>query len=39
MRVGQPIPTAGLTLRDMEALSAQVQRALEDLYYRSDFKS
>jgi 1-acyl-sn-glycerol-3-phosphate acyltransferase len=39
MRVGQPIPTAGLTLRDMEALSARVQRALEDLYYRSDFKS
>ena len=39
MRVGEPIPTAGLTLRDMEALSAQVQRALEDLYYRSEFKS
>ena len=39
MRVGEPIPTAGLTLRDMEALSAQVQRALEDLYYRSDLKS
>jgi 1-acyl-sn-glycerol-3-phosphate acyltransferase len=32
MRVGTPIPTAGLTLRDMEALSAQVERALEDLY-------
>ena len=39
MRVGEPIPTAGRTLRDMEALSAQVQRALEDLYYRSEFKS
>ena len=39
MRVGEPIPTAGLTLRDMEALSAQVQRALEDLYYWSEFKS
>ena len=34
MRVGEPIPTAGLTLRDMEALSRKVQRALEDLYYR-----
>ena len=35
MRVGDPIPTAGLTLRDLEALSAKVQKALEDLYYRS----
>ena len=35
MRVGDPIPTAGLTLRDLEALSARVQKALEDLYYRS----
>jgi len=34
MRVGEPIPTAGLTLRDMEALSAKVQKALRDLYYR-----
>jgi 1-acyl-sn-glycerol-3-phosphate acyltransferase len=34
MRVGEPISTAGLTMRDMEALSAQVQKALEDLYYR-----
>jgi 1-acyl-sn-glycerol-3-phosphate acyltransferase len=34
MRVGEPIPTAGLTLRDMEPLSAKVQKALEDLYYR-----
>lgn len=34
MRVGQPIPTAGLTLRDLETLSAKVQRAMEDLYYR-----
>lgn len=39
MRVGEPIPTAGLTLRDMEALSARVQRALEDLYYRPEFQS
>jgi 1-acyl-sn-glycerol-3-phosphate acyltransferase len=34
MRVGEPIPTTGLTLRDMEALSAKVQKALEDLYYQ-----
>ena len=35
MRVGEPISTAGLTIRDMETLSAKVQKALEDLYYRS----
>jgi 1-acyl-sn-glycerol-3-phosphate acyltransferase len=34
MRVGAPIPTAGLTIRDMESLSARVQKAVEDLYYR-----
>jgi len=34
MRVGEPIPTAGLTLRDMETLSAKVQSALENLYYQ-----
>jgi 1-acyl-sn-glycerol-3-phosphate acyltransferase len=33
MRVGAPIPTTGLTLRDMETLSGKVQKALEDLYY------
>ena len=33
MRVGEPISTAGLKLRDMEALSAKVKKALEDLYY------
>ncbi len=33
MRVGEPISTAGLTMRDMEALSAKVQSALETLYY------
>jgi len=33
MRVGEPISTAGLTMRDLEALSARVQRAMEDLYY------
>ncbi len=36
MRVGEPIPTTGLTLRDMDELSAKVQKALEDLYYRSE---
>jgi 1-acyl-sn-glycerol-3-phosphate acyltransferase len=36
MRVGEPISTTGLTMRDMEALSARVQKALEDLYYRPD---
>jgi 1-acyl-sn-glycerol-3-phosphate acyltransferase len=33
MRVGEPISTAGLTMRDMEAVSAKVKRAMEDLYY------
>ena len=36
MRLGEPIPTAGLTLRDMEVLSTRVQKALEDLYYRPE---
>ncbi len=31
MRVGEPIPTAGLTGHDMQALSDKVQRAVEDL--------
>lgn len=35
MRVGEPISTKGLTLRDLEALSAKVQKAVEDLYYRA----
>ncbi len=33
MRVGEPIPTAGLKGHDMEALAAKVQRAMEELYY------
>jgi 1-acyl-sn-glycerol-3-phosphate acyltransferase len=33
MRVGDPISTVGMTLRDMDVLSAKVQKALEDLYY------
>jgi 1-acyl-sn-glycerol-3-phosphate acyltransferase len=32
MRVGDPISTDGLTLKDMDSLSAQVQKAMEDLY-------
>ena len=32
MLVGEPIATAGLTLRDMETLSAKVQRAMEGMY-------
>ena len=39
MRVGEPISTAGLTVRDMEALSAKVQKAMEDLYYAPDAQS
>ena len=35
MRVGEPIPTAGLTGHDLQALSAKVQKSVEDLYYRS----
>jgi 1-acyl-sn-glycerol-3-phosphate acyltransferase len=34
MRVGEPISTLGMTLRDMETLSARVQKELEALYYR-----
>ena len=34
MRVGDPIATAGLTLRDLEMLSARVQKAMVELYYR-----
>jgi 1-acyl-sn-glycerol-3-phosphate acyltransferase len=32
MRVGQPISTAGYTLRNMDALSDRVHQAVEDLY-------
>ena len=34
--MGEPISTAGRTLRDMEAVSAKVQKAMEDLYYAND---
>jgi 1-acyl-sn-glycerol-3-phosphate acyltransferase len=33
MRVGEPIATAGLSLRNMELLSAEVQKSLEEMYY------
>ena len=33
MRVGEPISTAGLTIRDLEALSARGEKAVEELYY------
>ena len=33
MRVGKPIPTAGLTVRDLESVSSRVKNALEELYY------
>jgi len=36
MRVGQPISTAGYSLREMETLSAKVHQAMEDLYYKSN---
>jgi len=32
MRVGEPIPTAGLTLQDTEAVSAKVRAAIEALH-------
>ena len=34
MRIGEPIPTAGLMLHDMDTLSANVKSALEALYYK-----
>ena len=33
VRVGEPISTAGLTMRDLEAVSAKVKKAMEELYY------
>jgi 1-acyl-sn-glycerol-3-phosphate acyltransferase len=33
MRVGQPISTAGLTMRDMETVSEKVKAEMEKLYY------
>lgn len=34
MRVGQPISTAGMTMRDLEAVSGKVKLEMEKLYYR-----
>ncbi len=34
MRVGEPISTAGYSLREMETLSGKVHQAMADLYYR-----
>jgi 1-acyl-sn-glycerol-3-phosphate acyltransferase len=31
--LGQPIPTAGLSLHDIEALGRRVQQAIERMYY------
>ncbi|MFZ0317782.1 MAG: lysophospholipid acyltransferase family protein [Candidatus Sulfotelmatobacter sp.] len=33
MRVGRPISTSGLKIKDMETVSAEVKKAIEDLYY------
>jgi 1-acyl-sn-glycerol-3-phosphate acyltransferase len=33
MRVGEPISTAGLKMKDLEAVTARVRKAMEDLYY------
>jgi 1-acyl-sn-glycerol-3-phosphate acyltransferase len=34
MRVGEPISTSGMTIRNMEELSKRVQQELERLYYQ-----
>lgn len=33
MRVGEPISTTGLKMRDLEAVSDKVKKAIEELYY------
>jgi len=33
MRVGEPISTTGLKMKDLQTVSAKVQKALENLYY------
>jgi len=35
MRIGEPISTTGMTMRDLATLSAKVQKALEELYHRA----
>jgi 1-acyl-sn-glycerol-3-phosphate acyltransferase len=39
VRVGEPIPTVGLTLRDMESLSAKVEKNLRELHDRATIKN
>jgi 1-acyl-sn-glycerol-3-phosphate acyltransferase len=34
MRMGQPISTAGLKMKDLEAVSEKVRKAMENLYYK-----
>ena len=34
MRVGEPISTAGYSVRETEGLSGKVQKAVQDLYYK-----
>src|SRR6266567_5107633 len=34
MRIGEPISTAGYSARETEGLSAKVQKAVEELYYK-----
>jgi 1-acyl-sn-glycerol-3-phosphate acyltransferase len=36
MRVGEAISTTGMTMRDLEAVSERVKRAMEDLYYAQE---
>jgi hypothetical protein len=35
MRVGEPISTAGMTMRDLEAVSGKVMQELQSLYYQA----
>jgi hypothetical protein len=35
MRVGEPISTTGLTMRNLEEVSAEVHKAIAELYYRA----
>ncbi len=33
MIIGEPIPTAGLRVRDMDKLTTQVRQAIAEMYY------
>jgi 1-acyl-sn-glycerol-3-phosphate acyltransferase len=39
MRVGEPISTVGMTMRDMESVSEKVRKAMEELYYATATRS